>query len=64
MSSGGALWPLGSIFIDFGIDLGTLLGGLGLSLGSFLEALGLSWTFLGSLGPSRADMEWFSANFE
>ena len=56
----GASWiDFSSIFIDFGLDLGILLGGFGVSWGSFWEALGslgaswgLSWDFLGILGAS------------
>ena len=59
----GASWiDFSSIFIDFGLDLGILLGGFGVSWGSFWEALGslgssqgLSWSFLASLGASWAD---------
>ena len=68
----GASWiNFLSIFIDFGVHLGTLLGGFGASWGSFLEAFGslgaswgLSWSFLGSFGNSWVDFGCFFAHFQ
>ena len=67
---GGSKIDFLTIFIDFGLDLGTLLGGFGASWGSFLEALGslgasggLSWSFLASLGVSWPDFRQFFHGF-
>ena len=67
---GGLLVRFLSIFIDFGVDFGTLLGGFGTSWGSFLEALGslgaswgLSWNFLGSLWAFWVDLSVFFSSF-
>ena len=67
----GASWiDFLSIFIDFGVHLGTLLGGFGASWGSFLEAFGslgaswgLSWSFLGSFCTSWVDLGCFFCIF-
>ena len=67
----GASWiDFLSIFIDFGVHLGTLLGGFVASWVSFLEALGslgaswgLSWSFLGSFCTSWVDLGCFFVFF-